>query len=74
MGLHSEHEIENALNHANRHTDYLRNLIQFVLCGDIKYISDELTGKKYLIKIEEIKEENGNDDYNNGDSKGIKGD
>ena len=62
MGLHNPEEIENALNNAEKHCDYLRNLIRFVLDGDIKFIEDGLTGKKYSIKIEEIKEENENDD------------
>ena len=62
MGLHNPEEIEKALNHAEFHSNYMRNLIRFVLDGDIKFIEDALTGKKYSIKIEEIKEENENDD------------
>lgn len=62
MGLHNPKEIEKVLNYAVTHGDYLRNMIQFVLDGDIKFIEDGLTGKKYSIKIEEIKEENENDD------------
>ena len=58
MGLHSECEIQIGLNNAVSHTDYLLNLIKFVLCGDIKTIHDVRTGKKYSIKIEEIKEKN----------------
>lgn len=61
MSLHDPKEIEYALQHSMTHAEYMRNLIQFVLCGDIKEIRDELTGKKYSIKIEEIKEENGHD-------------